>query len=59
MDISEIGDDYLVIVAYFPYKINPNFLEYFMIEMKKDSNVLEIEKIMKTNNKKFHDTHES
>ena len=36
MDISEIGDDYLVIVAYFPYKINPNFLEYFMIEMKKD-----------------------
>lgn len=59
MDISEINENDMVIVAYFPYKINPNFLEYFMIEMKKNPNVLEIKKVMKTNNKRFRDTHES
>ena len=59
MDITEFNDDYIVVVAYFPYKINPNLLEYFMVEMRKDEEVLDVKKVMKRNNKKFYDTHES
>ena len=59
IDITKYEDDYLVAVAYFPYKINPNLLAYFMDEMKKDEEVIDVKKVMKEKNKVFHDTHES
>ena len=59
MDITEFNDEYLVIVAYFPYKINPNLLEYFMCEMRKDEEVIDVKKVIRKSTKSFHDTHES
>ena len=59
IDITDYEGGYFTVIAYFPYKTNPNIIEYFMVLMCNNENVIEIEKVMKHDNKKFHDTHES
>ncbi len=59
VDINDYENGYFTVIAYFPYKMNPNILEYFMVLMVQDENIIEVEKVMKHDNKNFHDTHES
>ena len=59
IDITELDNDKVVIKAYFPYRINPLLLEYFINELLKEEGVLEASKVMKEESGKFEDTHES
>ena len=59
IDITEFGKEYSIIKAYFPYRINPLLLDYFINELLKEEDILEASKVMKEKDNKFDDTHES
>ena len=59
LDITEYNDDYVIVKAYFPYRINPLLLEYFITELLKEGGILSAHKVMKEEKAKFDDTHES
>ena len=59
LDISNMDDKYIELKAFFPYRTNPFLLDYFMNEVKKEEDVIEVEKVMKKPIKRFEDTHES
>ena len=51
IDITEFDENIIVVKAYFPYRINPLLLEYFMNELKKENEVFETSKVMKEEKK--------
>ena len=59
IDISKYGDKYVEVKVYFPYHTNPLLLDYFMTELLKEEDIMDVTKVMKITNKKFEDTHES
>ena len=59
IDITEFDKDKLIVKAYFPYRVNPLLLEYFINELLKEDGIINASKVMKEEKKKFEDTHES
>ena len=49
----------MIVKAYFPYRVNPLLLEYFINELLKEEGIVSATKVMKEEKKNFEDTHES
>ena len=59
LDITEFNEEKIIVKAYFPYRINPLLLDYFIKELKGEDGVVSSYKVMKEEKKNFQDTHES
>ena len=59
VNLTNLDDEYVEAIAYFPYRINPLLLEYFMNELKKNSSVIECSKVIRKEDRTFNHTHES
>ena len=59
IDITELDNDKMIVKAYFPYRVNPLLLEYFINELLKEEGIVSATKVMKEEKKNFEDTHES
>jgi len=59
IDIAEISDKYVETNVFFPYSVNPNILDYFMMEVRKKDFVISVSKHISKNHRKADTTHES
>lgn len=59
IDITEINNKYVETNVFFPYSVNPNILDYFMIEVRKKDFVISVFKHISKNHSKADTTHES
>lgn len=59
LNITHLDEKTIEVNAYFPYRINPLLLEYFMKELKKDPLVIECSKVIRKEDRTFNHTHES
>ena len=58
MDVKQIDDKTLTVHVHFQYHINPNLLDYLIVEIKKDPDVIKAEKIVKKVVKRIDNTTE-
>lgn len=59
IDIADINNNYVETNVYFPYSVDPNILDYFMMEVRKKDFVISISKHIRKNHHKIDITHES
>lgn len=52
VDVIDFNEDNIVLKAFFPYHTNPFLLDYFMSELKKDNEIVEVNKILKVDKEK-------
>ena len=59
IDFVSLDEKEIQIKVYFPYRVNPLLLEFFINELKKDEEIISCTKVMKSSGTKFEHPHES